>query len=219
MGRVLVDITVSLDGFVAGPNVNREQGLGEGGERLHEWMLELASWRELHGRTGGETGPDDDVSREIFATAGAVVMGRGMFGGGDGPWGDQAWGETPWEGWWGDDPPFHMPVFVLTHHTREPLVKQGGTTFTFVTDGIESALAQAQAAAGDKDVSLAGGANVIQQALRAGLVDQIQLHVVPLLLGDGVRLFDNLEGAQIELEPTRVIDSPTVTHLTYRVVK
>jgi dihydrofolate reductase len=219
MGKVLIDISVSLDGFVAGPNPSREQPLGEGGEGLHEWVFGLASWREPHGLSGGETGPDDEVMKEMFATAGAVVMGRGMFGGGDGPWGDPEWGETPWEGWWGEDPPFHMPVFVLTHHRREPVPKQGGTTFTFVTEGIESALDQAQAAADGKDVSLAGGASVIQQSLRAGRVDQIQLHLVPILLGAGVRLFDRLEGAQIGLERTRVVDSPAVTHLTYRVVK
>jgi dihydrofolate reductase len=219
MGRVLVDISISLDGFVAGPNPSREQPLGESGERLHEWVFGLASWREPHGLAGGTTGPDDDVMKEAVATTGAVVMGRGMFGRGDGPWGDLEWGEQPWEGWWGEDPPFHVPVFVLTHHAREPVVKQGGTTFTFVTDGIESALEQAKAAAGDKDVSVAGGADVIQQYLRAGLLDQVQIHVVPILLGTGTRLFGELGPEPVELEKTRVIDSPTVTHLTYRVSK
>jgi dihydrofolate reductase len=141
-----------------------------------------------------------------------------MFGGGRGPWGDKAWGDEPWEGWWGDEPTFHKPVFVLTHHAREPLTK-GETTFTFVTDGIESALEQARAAAGDKDVALGGGANVAQQYLKAGLLDELQIHLAPVLSGGGVRLFDALDSDQIELECTRVIDSPAVTHLRYRVVK
>jgi len=134
-----------------------------------------------------------------------------MFGG-EGPWGDD-----PWQGWWGDDPPLHMPVFIVTHHPREPVAKEGGTTYTFVTDGIESALEQAREAAGGKDVSLAGGANIAQQYLRAGLVDELTLHVVPVILGAGARLLDNLEGATIELEQTRVAEAPGVTHLTYRV--
>ncbi|MEA2332007.1 MAG: hypothetical protein QOH58_2145 [Thermoleophilaceae bacterium] len=206
------DITMSLDGFVAGPNPSQEEPLGEGGERLHEWAYRLASWRERHGMEGGTAGPDDDVLEESLGSAGAVVMGRGMFGGGPGPWGDD-----PWDGWWGDDPPFGMPVFVLTHHDREPLAK-GETTFTFVTDGIESALDQARAAAGDKDVALGGGADVAQQYLRAGLLDQLQIHVAPVLLGGGVRLFDDRGGELPELECTRVIESPAVTHLRYRVV-
>jgi dihydrofolate reductase len=140
-------------------------------------------------------------------------MGRNMFGG-DGPW-----GEEPWDGWWGDEPPFHMPVFIVTHHPREPVVKEGGTTYTFVTDGIESALEQAREAAGGKDVALAGGANVAQQYLTAGLIDELQLHVVPVLLGAGARLFDNLEGAEIGLECMRAVVAPGVTHLKYRVGK
>jgi len=202
MGRVLVDITTSLDGFIAGPNDGPELPLGEGGERLHEWVFGLASWRERHGLEGGTTGRDDEVLEEAFKTVGAVVLGKRMF--------DNARA-------WGDEPPFHMPVFVLTHETREPLVKEGGTTFTFVTDGIESALEQARAAAGDKDISVAGGANVIQQYLRAGLIDEMQIHLAPMLLGDGIRLFDGLDGEQIELEATRVIESPGVTHLKFRV--
>jgi dihydrofolate reductase len=219
MGKVFADISVSLDGFVAGPNPSIEDPLGEGGERLHEWVLELASWREPHGLAGGITGPDDEVMKEAFENVGAVVMGRRMFGGGDGEWGDPAWGDQPWEGWWGDDPPFHAPVFVLTHHAREPLAKQGGTTFTFVTEGIESAVEQAREAAGDKDVWVAGGADVVQQSLRAGLLDEIQIHVAPILLGGGTRLFDDLVDVPIQLEKTRVIDSPDVTHLKYRVSK
>jgi dihydrofolate reductase len=213
MGKVVSDISMSLDGFVAGPNPDLEQPLGERGELLHEWAFGLKTFRERHGETGGATGPDDDLMAETLSRTGATVMGRRMFGGGEGPWGDE-----PWEGWWGDEPPFRMPVFVLTHHPREPLPKEGGTTFTFVSDGIESAIDQARAAAGQKDVVLAGGADVIQQALRAGLLDEVQVHVAPILLGGGTRLFDRLDPEQLGLEKTRVIDSPAVTHFLLRVV-
>ena len=214
MAKVKARISVSVDGFVAGPNISLEEPLGEGGERLHDWVTRLRSWNELQGREGGETGVDDDVSREMFEGVGAVVMGRGMFGG---TWttGDE-W--NAWEGWWGDDPPYHMPVYVLTHHAREPLTLTD-TTFTFVTDGIESAIAQAREAAGDKDVLVMGGGSTIAQATDAGFVDELDLHVVPLLLGGGARLFDHLGSGLVKLEPTRVIDSPNVTHLRYRVVK
>ena len=156
MPRFFLDISMSLDGFVAGPDATLEEPLGVGGERLHDWVLRLASWRSMHGLEGGETGPDDELSRELQARVGAVVMGRRMFSGGDGPWES----DPNADAWWGDDPPFHVPVFVLTHHEREPVVKEGGTTFTFVTDGIESALEQARAAAEDSDVQLSGGASV-----------------------------------------------------------
>jgi dihydrofolate reductase len=208
-----LDISMSLDGFVAGPNQTLEQPLGEGGEQLHEWVLGLASWRERHGLSGGEKNRDAEIVEESLAETGAVVMGRRMFSGGQGPWE----GDPRADGWWGDEPPFRVPVFVLTHHARETQVKQGGTSFTFVTEGIEAALDQAQAAAGDKDVTLAGGASVAQQYLRTGLLDELQLHVVPVLLGDGVRLFDRLE-EPIELEATRVVESPAVTHLRFRAV-
>lgn len=203
MAKVFVDITTSLDGFVAGPNDGPEQPLGAGGERLHEWVYGLASWREPHGLAGGEVNRDSEILGEAFARTGAVVLGKRMFENADG---------------WGDEPPFHVPVFVLTHEAREPLAKKGGTTFTFVADGIESALEQAKEAAGDKDVSLAGGANTIQQYLSAGLVDEMQIHVAPLLLGGGIRLFDNLGAEQLEVEGTRVVESPAVTHLRFRVV-
>jgi dihydrofolate reductase len=212
MPGLTLDISMSLDGFVAGPNATLEEPLGVGGERLHEWAFPLKAFREPHGLAGGATNRDSAVVEEAIRNTGAYVMGRRMFGGGEGPWGDE-----PWEGWWGDDPPFHVPVFVLTHHA--PGAAGGGTTFTFVTDGIESALEQARAAAGDKDVAVAGGANVAQQYLRAGLLDELQVHVAPLSLGDGVRLFDELGGEPIGLECTRVIESPAVTHLRYRVVK
>jgi dihydrofolate reductase len=204
MGKVFVDITMSLDGFIAGPNDGPELGLGEGGERLHEWVFGLASWREPHGLAGGEVDRDSEILGEAIERTGAVVLGRRMF--------ENAKG-------WGDEPPFHVPVFVLTHDPREPMTKKGGTTFTFVTDGIESALEQAKEAAGDKDVSVAGGANTIQQYLSAGLVDEMQIHVAPLLLGGGIRLFGDLETDQIEVEGTGVVESPAVTHLKFRVIK
>jgi dihydrofolate reductase len=215
MTKLKFDISMSLDGFVAGPNQTLEQPLGEGGERLHEWAFAARSWHEQHGRSAGEAGVDSDVIEEGLRDTGATVMGRRMFSGGEGPWED----DPNADAWWGDDPPFHMPVFVLTHHAREPLVKDGGTTFTFVTDGIEAALEQARDAAGDKDVAVAGGANVVQQYLAAGLVDEFQVHVAPVLLGDGVRLFDAPGSAPVRVETIRVIESPTVTHLMYRVVK
>src|SRR5829696_9607234 len=206
MASLTLDISISLDGFVAGPNQTLEQPLGEGGERLHEWVVALASWREPHGMSGGETNIDDEVVEESRRNVGATVMGRRMFSGGEGPWDD----DPNADAWWGDDPPFRHPVFVLTHHAREPVTKQGGTTFTFVTDGIEAALEQARAAAGDKDVLVGGGGSVAQQYLKAGLLDQLQLHVVPVLLGDGVRLFENHVGDPPgDLELDRSIESPT----------
>jgi dihydrofolate reductase len=212
MGKLFFDISMSLDGFVAGPNQTLEQPLGEGGEELHEWVVRLARWREAHGLDGGDTGMDDDVMKETIDRAGAFVMGRRMFSSGSGSWED----DPKADGWWGDDPPFRAPVFILTHHAREPVEKQQGTTFTFVTDGIESALEQARSAAGDKDVQVAGGASVVQQYLNAGLLDEFQVHVVPIFLGDGVRLFRDLERPG-GLELTRVVESPRVTHLSYRV--
>lgn len=209
---VICNISVSLDGFVAGPNQTLEEPLGKGGEGLHEWVFRLKSWRDAHGMEGGETGPDDDVIAEAVERAGATIMGRRMFSSGAGPWED----DPKANGWWGDEPPFHHPVFVLTHHPREPLELQG-TTFTFVTDGIQAAVEQARAAAGAKEVHVAGGANVIQQYLGAGLLDELELHVVPLLLGGGVRLLDQVGDAPIGLELDRVAGSPHVTHLRYRV--
>jgi dihydrofolate reductase len=205
-------ISVSADGFIAGPNPSEADPLGEGGEQLHEWVIKLAAWRKPHGREGGEVNASTTVMEEALENVGATVMGRNMFGGGPGPWGEQ-----PWEGWWGDEPPFRTPVFVLTHHEREPLEKQGGTTFTFVTDGVESALEQAKQAAGGKDVALGGGADVAQQYLAAGLIDELDLNLVPVLLGGGTRLFDNLAGADIALEQVRTIEAPGVTHIKYRV--
>jgi dihydrofolate reductase len=212
MSKLRFEISISLDGFVAGPNQSEENPLGEGGMQLHDWVLKLAAWREPHGKEGGEVNTSTPLVEESQARMGAVVMGRNMFGGGPGPW-----GEDPWNGWWGDDPPFHVPVFVLTHHEREPLEMQGGTTFTFVTDGIESALEQARAAAGERDVAIGGGADVAQQYLAAGLIDELQLNVAPVLLGSGARLFKGGAGAGLELEPTLVVETADVTHLRYRV--
>jgi dihydrofolate reductase len=214
MSQLKFDITITLDGYVAGPNQRIENPLGEGADEIHDWALKTRAFAEMHGREGGETGTNDDVVRESFENVGANLMGRNMFGGGPGPWGDK-----PWRGWWGENPPFHTPVFVLTHHEREPLEMEGGTTFHFVTDGIESALEQAITVAGGKDVHLGGGARTAQQYLRAGLIDEIELHLVPQVLGAGERLFANLDGADIQLEQNRVIETPDVTHLRYRVLR
>ena len=213
MAGVRCDISMSLDGFAAGPNPSLEKPLGEGGDLLHEWAFAAASWRESHGLSGGEANADSEVLEESVRTTGAVVMGRRMFSGGEGPWGP----DPRARGWWGEDPPFHVPVFVLTHHDRETLVMEGGTSFEFVTDGIEAALERAKAAAGDKDVLLAGGASIVQQYLKAGLLDELQIHVAPVLLGEGTSLFDRLGIEPVGLEATRVIASPSVTHLRFRV--
>jgi dihydrofolate reductase len=212
MSSVRVHISVSADGYVAGPNQSEENPLGEAGERLHDWVVALRAWRAPHGLEGGEVNASNAVVEEAQANIGAEIMGRGKFGGGPGPW-----GEDPWRGWWGEDPPFHMPVFVLTHHQREPLTLSD-TTFTFVTVGIETALEQARAAVGEKDVLIGGGADVINQYLAAGHVDELELHVVPLLLGGGARLFEGI-GPDLELEQIRVVEAPGVAHLKYRVVK
>jgi dihydrofolate reductase len=215
MTRVALDITMSLDGFVAGPNPTVEAPLGAGGERLHEWITGLASWRERHGESGGERTADDDIVRESVDATGAYVMGRHMFSGGDGPWED----DPVVDGWWGDEPPFGVPVFVVTHHPRETVTKDGGTSFVFVTGGVEAAVGRARAAAGGKNVTVGGGANVAQQCLQARLLDEIQVHVAPILLGAGVRLFDHLGDKPPRLQIRRVVHSPAVTHLRYAVVE
>ena len=226
MGKFKFQITMTLDGYVAGPNQSVKNPLGEGADRIHDWALATRFFHELHGSTrrllqdqgklsgeDGDTGVDDQVLRESFANVGATVMGRNMFGGGPGPWGDGSW-----KGWWGDNPPFQTPVFVLTHHAREPLAMEGGTTFLFVTDGIESALEQARRAAGEKDVALGGGAKAAQQYLAASLLDEIEIHVVPILLGAGERLFTGL-GAMPALEQIRCLSGKGVTHLRYAVLR
>lgn len=211
MGKVAVDISMSLDGYVAGPRPTLDEPLGENGERLHDWVVALRSWRETHGLEGGEENASSKLVAEANATRGAAVMGRRMFSGGEGPWDE----DPKAGGWWGDDPPFGYPVFIVTHHERESLTL-GNTTYAFVTEGVESAIDQARAAAGDRDVLVAGGAEIAQQALRAGLVDELRLHVAPVLLGDGTRLLDNLDPG-IGLELDHVQDAPNVTHLRYTV--
>jgi dihydrofolate reductase len=209
MGSVTCHISMSLDGFVAGPNQSVDNPIGEGGMRLHEWAFATDSWRRQQGLDGGEHNADAEVVDEVVQGVGAYIMGRRMFGGGDGPW------DETWRGWWGEDPPYHAPVFVLTHHAREPLAMQGGTTFTFVTDGIASALEQARAAAGGGDVAIAGGASAVRQYLGAGMLDELFLHIVPVILGAGERLLEDV--GQPTLEPVGVVASPAVTHVKYRV--
>ena len=211
MTSITCQMSISLDGYVAGPNQSLDNPLGEGGMRLHEWVFATHSWQEQHGGSGGERNVDSDVAEGLLKPNGAYIMGRRMFGGGDGPW------DESWRGWWGEDPPYHTPVYVLTHHKREPLELQGGTTFYFVTDGIESALSQARAAAGDRDVAIAGGASCLQQYLAAGLLDELYLHIAPVILGAGERLLENV--GDPTLEPIEVVASPAVTHVRYRVVR
>ena len=201
---------MSLDGFIAGPNQSPQEPLGVGGEALHDWVFPLEAWRRPHGMEGGEVNESTAVAEEGLANVGATIMGRNMFGGGPGPWSTT----EPWNGWWGRTPPFHHPVFVLTHHAREPLVLEGGTSFTFVTDGIESALDQARRAARGKDVALAGGARAAQQYLSAGLVDEMSLHVAPTLLGGGERLFDGVHDLH-GLVLARTVAAPNVVHLKF----
>jgi dihydrofolate reductase len=210
VSRLRAQISMSLDGYVAGPNQSEENPLGEGGERLHEWALALEAWRAPHGIEGGEVNASTPIMAAMHDNVGATIMGRNMFGG------RGSWEEHPWDGWWGDDPPFHMPVFVLTHHPREPKQMEGGTTFHFVTDGIASALEQAKAAAGEQDILVAGGAEAVRQYLAAGLVDEMTLSVIPIFLGGGARLLDGLGGADDGLECVRAVEAPGATHLTYR---
>lgn len=210
-GRVTYSASISLDGFTAGVDQSVENPLGIGGGRLHDWIKELAVWRSAHGLEGGIESPSSDVLKDAGADLGAYVMGRNMFGGGPGPWGDD-----PWNGWWGENPPFHLPVFVVTQHARPPLECEGGTRFTFVTDGVEAAVARAHEAADGRGVVIAGGSTVARQCLAAGLVDELRLDLVPVLLGDGVRLFDDTT-ASVGLEQISVVEGRGVTHLAYRV--
>lgn len=202
MSKVFASLGMSLDGFIAGPNSRPDNPLGDGGMRIHEWVFGVESWRARQSIDGGQTNQDDTIVQENFSRAGAYIMGRQMF----------AEGEVGWP----DPPPLRAPVFVLTHTPREPWVRQGGTTFTCVTEGIDSALAQARKAAGDKDVQISGGADVVRQFIDAGLLDELQIHLAPLVLGSGVRLFDGVS-PDLGLVPTQVVDSPQVTHLTYRI--
>lgn len=197
MGKVTCDIGISVDGFVAGPNQRREEPLGDGGERLHRWMFEQ---------------PEANAEAiEKITLAGAFIMGRNMFASGRGDW------DLDWTGWWGEEPPYHAPVFVLTHYEREPVPMKGGTVFNFVTDGIESAMAQAREAAGDADVAVAGGAQTVNRYLAAGLIDELRLHVAPMVLGAGERLFEDV--GDLGMEPVEVSHTDLVTHVTYRLTR
>lgn len=211
MSRLRFGISMSMDGFVAGPDQSLDNPLGIGGERLHDWVVPLAAWRALHGLEGGETNESTPVLEESLVNIGATIMGRNMFGGHPGSWDEQ----KPWTGWWGSNPPFHHPVFVLTHHAREPLELEGGTTFNFVTNGIEAALEQARQAAAGRDVWLAGGAKAAQQYLAAGLIDEMEIHLVPTLLGSGERLFHGVGDSLHGLELVRTVATPRVTHLKF----
>ena len=210
MGKVTAHVSISLDGFMAGPDQSVDNPLGVGGMHLHDWAFALAAWRAPHGLEGGEVNASTAVVEETLAGVGATIMGRNMFGGHPGPW-NRA---KPWNGWWGVDPPFHHPVFVLTHHARPPLALEGGTTFTFVTAGIEEALAQARRAAQGRDVAVAGGASIGQAYLKAGRVDEMEISLAPVLLGGGERLFDGV-GALPELKLVRTVAAPGVTHYKF----
>jgi dihydrofolate reductase len=202
------NFAISLDGYGAGPDQAPETPLGVGGERLHEWVVRTRFFQKMFGGEGGVTGLDDDFAAAGEEGIGATVMGRNMFGPIRGGWGDEEW-----KGWWGDTPPYHHPVFVLTHHRRSPIVLEGGTTFHFVADGIEAALGEAFDAADGADVRLGGGVSTIQQYLRAGLIDELHLAVVPILLGRGERLFDNLGAGPPGYEVVEFVSSPSVAHV------
>ena len=204
-------ISVSADGYSAGPDQSEENPLGIGGERLHDWVVALGAWRERHGKEGGEVNASTKVVERWQTNIGAGIMGRNMFGGGPGPWGDE-----PWEGWWGPEPPFGHPIFVLTHHARDPLT-QGETTFHFVTDGPEAALELAREAAGERDVTINGGAHTVNEYLASGLLDEIDISIVPIFLGGGTRLFDDLGETPPQLELIEAIAAPGVTHVRYAV--
>jgi dihydrofolate reductase len=215
MAKLRLQITMSLDGFVAGPQPSEEHPLGIGGMKLHEWAFKLKAWREPHGQEGGEVNASTEIVQESLANVGATIMWRNMFGGGAGAWGDE-----PWQGWWGEDPPFHVPVFVLTHHAREPLEKDGGTTFHFVTDGVRSALERAVDAAGGRDVIVAGGAHAAQQYLAAGLIDEIDLSIAPVFLHEGTRLFEDIAGADaVGLVPVRTVHTADAVHVKLAVAR
>jgi dihydrofolate reductase len=202
------DLAISLDGYVAGPDQSVDSPLGVGGIRLHEWVFETRAGRRMQGMDGGEDGLDNDFVARGDAGIGATVMGRNMFGPIRGPW-----DSDEWTGWWGDNAPFHHPVFVLTHHPRASITMQGGTTFHFVDDGIEAALERAFRAADGADVRLGGGASTVQQYLRAGLIDDMHLAIVPILLGRGERLFDHLDGGPEGYERVEFVSSPSVAHV------
>lgn len=206
MGKLVCNISMSLDGYIAGPEDGTDEyPLGKGGERIHEWVYELKSWRSLHGLEGGTSSKDDEIIAEIVENTGAMIMGRRMFDSG--------------EKYWGDNPPFQSPLFIVTHTVPEIISEGGKKIYNFVTDGIESVFEKARAVAGDKDIAIMGGADTIQQFISAKLLDEIQIHLIPVLFCDGRKLFDNLGDNQIELEIIRVVNSPAVTHIKYKIVK
>jgi dihydrofolate reductase len=214
MSKLIADLSMSLDGFVAGPEPSQKDPLGIGGEQLHEWAFAARAWREAHGQEGGAANADSALVESLLARIGAGIMGRKMYSGGSGGWQDDP---NP-RGWWGDDPPFHHPVYVLTSHEREPLEMEGGTTFHFVTDGVRSAYDQAIAAAGGKDVQVHGGGSAVSQFLRAGLLDELTVHIAPIFLGSGARLLDDVPAGRLERLNTLASDKGVV-YVSYRVLK
>src|SRR3954447_8220615 len=214
MSKLIADLSMSLDGFVAGPDPSQQDPLGIGGMELHQWALKAMSWQQEHGHEGGEDNADSKLIAALRARIGAGIMGRKMYSGGSGGWEDDP---NP-RGWWGEDPPFHHDVYVLTHHQREPLEMDGGTTFHYVTDGVRSAYEQAVAAAGDKDVQVHGGGSAVSQLLREGLLDELPVHIAPVLLGSGARLLDDVPAGTLERLETFGSDTGVV-HVRYAVVK
>ena len=212
MSKLRLSITMSLYGYVSGPDQDADNPVGVGGTKLHDWFFPLAEFRTMHGEEGGEVNASSAVVNERRAGTGSTIMGRNMFGPIRGAWPDESW-----RGWWGEDPPYHHPVFVLTHHPRAPIQMSGGTTFHFVSDGIRAALAQATAAAEGQDIWLAGGASVVNQYLAARLVDEIDVSIAPVILGNGERLFAGLEPNSLALTQLRAVDAPGVTHIKYAV--
>jgi dihydrofolate reductase len=211
MSKLCFRISMSLDGFVAGLGQSVKNPLGVGGEGLHEWVFPLRAWRTAHNLEGGEVNESNAIIEDQLSNIGATIMGRHMFGGHPGPWDPN----HPWTGWWKNNPPFHHPVFVVTHHEREPLEMEGGTTFHFVTDGIESALEQARDGARGKDIALAGGARIAQQYLAGGHVDRMDLHMVPILLGSGERLFNDVGDNMYGLRLQQTVPASDVIHLRF----
>jgi len=212
MARIRIHMfAISIDGYGAGPDQDLANPLGIGGLALHEWAFGTRTFQHMHGRSGGETGIDDDMVARGFENVGAWILGRNMFGPLRGPWADDSW-----KGWWGPNPPYHTQVFVLTHHARAPIAMEGGTTFHFVTDGIDAALKRAIDAAGGKDVRIGGGVATVRQYLRAGLVDEMHVAIAPVLLGSGERLFEGLDALELGYAVSQHVSSAKATHITLR---